>query len=62
MYVSGASPIVQCEWNSSGLPPSAALITGISVRARSGVSKPAGSFRYARSTSGQAAMREASAA
>ena len=45
VYVNGARPIVQCEWSSSGLPPIAAWIAGISVRARSGVSKPAGSLR-----------------
>ena len=51
--------MVQCACSSSGLPDKRARTAGISVRARSGVSRPAGSLMYARSTYGDAAAAAA---
>ena len=53
MYVSGASPIVQCECSSSALVPIRARTAGISVRARSGVRRPVGSLMYRRDDIGR---------
>ncbi len=44
IYASSPRPMVQWACSSSGLSPITALIAGIRVRARSGVSRPPGSL------------------
>ena len=51
--------MVQWECSSSCFAPITALMAGISVRARSGISRPPGSLMYSASTSGHAASRRA---